>query len=168
MTHLMDTLHYRGLLQVVRRDRGIRVYDLSDRACRPHLEQDSDAKVDALIDILVNLYAPMPGPTLSYAVSRLRYAAPQFRTRLKAAFTPGKNQTRSQTSGRCRLVLAGRREPSLSFARRASAPARALRSSGLGPPPLRNVLGLAVSIRSLHARAETKIGILRSPHVVAR
>lgn len=91
MTHLMDTLHYRGLLQVVRRDRGIRVYDLSDRAClphpEPHSEDDADAKVDALIDILVNLYAPLPGQTLSYVVSRLRYAVPQFRTRLKAAFT---------------------------------------------------------------------------------
>src|SRR5258708_28040355 len=34
--------------------------------------------MDALMDVIVRKYAPLPGPSLSYAVRRLRYAVPQW------------------------------------------------------------------------------------------
>src|SRR5262249_56321164 len=40
----------------------------------------------------VNLYAPLPGPSLSYVVSRLRYAVPQWRTHLKPALARAKKR----------------------------------------------------------------------------
>ena len=83
-THLLDNLHYRGWLRVTRRDRGIRVYAVRepvvvDRALTPR------ERVDALVDVVVDLYAPLPAVTLSYAVNRLRYAVPQWRGLIKAA-----------------------------------------------------------------------------------
>ena len=82
-THMLEDLHYRGWLRVVRRDRGIRVY-----APREPLSDDERSpreRVDALVDIVVNIYAPLPGPSLSNVIARLRYAAPQWRKLLKDA-----------------------------------------------------------------------------------
>ena len=42
-------------------------------------------RVDALVDVVVNKYAPLPALSLSYAVRRLRYAVPQWRTHLPGA-----------------------------------------------------------------------------------
>jgi uncharacterized protein YcaQ len=77
-THVLDHLHYRGLLRVARRDNGIRVY-----VARPAAEPASGAaerraRLDALIDVALALYAPVPAPTMAWLVNRMRYAAPQF------------------------------------------------------------------------------------------
>ena len=42
-------------------------------------------RVDALVDVVVNKYAPLPALSLSYGVRRLRYAVPQWRTHLPGA-----------------------------------------------------------------------------------
>lgn len=84
-THMLDALHYDGKLGVVRREKGIRVYAthrhesaLFDAAARR-------ARIDALVDVLVNIYAPLPGTSLSYYVRRLRYAAPQLEKEVTGA-----------------------------------------------------------------------------------
>ena len=41
--------------------------------------------VDALVDVLVRKYAPLPGPSLAYVVNRLRYAVPQWQRDVKSA-----------------------------------------------------------------------------------
>jgi uncharacterized protein YcaQ len=86
-THLLDDMHYRGLLRVARRDRGVRVY--AANAPAPIGGGDDagtrDAKIDALVDIVVRKYAPLPGTSLSALVSRLRYAVPQWSGELKRA-----------------------------------------------------------------------------------
>jgi uncharacterized protein YcaQ len=75
-THLLDAMHYRGLLRVARREAGIRVYAVRSR---PHTHPSTPrARLDALIDVLVAKYAPLPAATLSPIVRRLRYAAPQL------------------------------------------------------------------------------------------
>ncbi len=84
-THLLDALHYRGALRVVGRERGIRLYAVRDR---PALALDAAgrrARVDALVDVVVGLYAPLPRQTLSRLVSRLRFAAPQWHSELPRA-----------------------------------------------------------------------------------
>jgi uncharacterized protein YcaQ len=82
-THMLEDLHYRGWLRVTRRDRGIRVY----AAREPLSESDLSTRerVDALVDTVVNIYAPLPAPSLSNVIARLRYAAPQWRKLLKDA-----------------------------------------------------------------------------------
>jgi uncharacterized protein YcaQ len=84
-THLLDAMHYRGLLRVVRRDAGIRVYGLNERASAGLNAAERRRRVDALVDVVVNIYAPLPARSLSSAVRRLRYAAPQWSSQLTAA-----------------------------------------------------------------------------------
>ena len=83
-THMLDDLHYRGWLRVTRRVRGIRLYAI--RETTPALERlPPRARIDRLVDVVVNLYAPLPSASLSYVVHRLRYAVPQWRGQLPAA-----------------------------------------------------------------------------------
>lgn len=83
-THMLDDMHYRGWLRVTRRDRGIRVYAIREAA--PAIERLSPReRVDRLVDVVVNLYAPLPSASLAYVVGRLRYAAPQWRGQLRGA-----------------------------------------------------------------------------------
>jgi uncharacterized protein YcaQ len=88
-THLMDEMHYRGLLRVVRREKGIRIYAVR---IAPEIDAASDASatIDALVDVVVNIYAPLTSPSLSYYSRRLRYAAPQLQNTLPAAFQRAK------------------------------------------------------------------------------
>jgi uncharacterized protein YcaQ len=84
-THLLVLMHYRGLLRVVRRDAGIRVYSAYE-APRPPVDKAGRAgRLDALVDVVVRKYAPLPGPSLSNLIARLRYAVPQWRRELKPA-----------------------------------------------------------------------------------
>jgi uncharacterized protein YcaQ len=84
-THLMDAMHYRGLLRVVRREAGIRIYGVNEHAPGRLDARERRARLDALVDVVVNVYAPLPAASLSYAVRRLRYAVPQWSHELTGA-----------------------------------------------------------------------------------
>jgi len=84
-THLLDLMHYRGLLRIVRRDAGIRVYGVREPAALRIDRAERARRVDALIDVAVNIYAPLPARSLTALVARIRYAAPQWKAELKPA-----------------------------------------------------------------------------------
>ena len=84
-THLLDALHYKGLLRVVRREAGIRIYGPHQHGTVPATSADRRARVDALVDAVVRIYAPLPAASLSFVVRRLRYAAPQWQGELQSA-----------------------------------------------------------------------------------
>jgi uncharacterized protein YcaQ len=84
-TYLLERMHYRGLVRVVRREAGIRVYEARATNATAVERSERDARLDALVDVVVNKYAPVPSASLSMLVSRLRYAAPQWRGALKRA-----------------------------------------------------------------------------------
>src|SRR4030081_2566098 len=89
-THLLDAMHYRGLLRVARRERGIRIY-----AAHQHDPEPLDAaacreRIDALVDAAVRIYSPLPGTSLAILVRRLRLAAPQWHGELKSALQRAK------------------------------------------------------------------------------
>jgi len=84
-THLLDDMHYRGLLRVVRREGGIRIYAQRQNGQGPTDVASRRAHIDALVDVLVRTYAPLPRRSLSHLVSRLRFAVPQWREELKPA-----------------------------------------------------------------------------------
>jgi uncharacterized protein YcaQ len=84
-THLLDAMHYRGLLRVAKRDRGIRIYTAHQHEPGPSNASTRRARIDALLDVVVNLYAPLPGPSLSARVRELRFAVPQWQGELTAA-----------------------------------------------------------------------------------
>lgn len=89
-THLLEAMQYYGMLRVLRRDAGIRVYGARELAPSIAVKASRAPRVDALVDVVVRLYAPLPGPSLSTLVGRLRYAAPQWRRELKAALQRAK------------------------------------------------------------------------------
>jgi uncharacterized protein YcaQ len=84
-THLLDLMHYRGLLRIVKREAGIRVYGARDRLAASVGRSERAARVDALVDVAVHKYAPLPGPSLAQLISRLRSAVPQWSDQLKPA-----------------------------------------------------------------------------------
>lgn len=75
-TRMLDVLHYRGLLRVVRRDRGVRVYGLTSARGGPAVPADREPvaaavgamtpqrRADGLILLLSQLYAPLPKASL--------------------------------------------------------------------------------------------------------
>src|SRR5690349_20432533 len=81
-THLLEAMHYRGLLRVVRRDAGIRVYAVHEHAAAPRDPAIRRARLDSLVDVILNKYAPLPAASLTMLVRRLRYAVPQWTNEL--------------------------------------------------------------------------------------
>ncbi len=84
-THLLDGMHYRGLLRVARREGGIRIYAAHAHPPAPLNAAARRERIDRLVDVIVCKYAPLPALSLSGLVSRLRYAVPQWRRELKDA-----------------------------------------------------------------------------------
>ncbi len=84
-THMLDALHYRGLLRVARREKGIRVYRTQRHEPETLDAAKRRARLDALVDVVVNLYAPLPATSLSFYVGKLRFAAPQWQTEISVA-----------------------------------------------------------------------------------
>lgn len=89
-THLLDALHYEGLLRVVRRESGIRLYAAHQHAEGPIDEADCQARLDRLADVAIRIYAPMPLGRLRTLLRRLQYAAPQWEKRIAGAFQRAK------------------------------------------------------------------------------
>ncbi|MGE3985911.1 MAG: crosslink repair DNA glycosylase YcaQ family protein, partial [Dehalococcoidia bacterium] len=67
----LDHLHQRGLLRVVRRDRGNRVYALTPAAVEALPGAD---RLRELALIAANLLAPLPKTTFSHVVTRIRHS----------------------------------------------------------------------------------------------
>jgi uncharacterized protein YcaQ len=95
-THLLDAMHYRGLLRVARRENGIRVYSAHQHEAGYGAgaidAAERHARIDALVDVVVRIYAPLTGASLSSLVGRLRFAVPQWQTELKSALQRAKER----------------------------------------------------------------------------
>jgi len=91
-THLLDAMHYRGMLRVARRENGIRIYTAHQHGPAPGDEAERRARLDALVDAAVHIYAPLPGACLSDLVRRLRFAVPQWQGGLKEALLRAKER----------------------------------------------------------------------------
>jgi uncharacterized protein YcaQ len=83
-TELLDGMHYRGLLRVARRDGGTRVYAVREDVA-PVDRAGIDARLDALIDLIVRKYSPLPDASLSQLVSYLGRGVPQWDAARKPA-----------------------------------------------------------------------------------
>ncbi len=91
-THLLNALHYRGLLRVVGREGGVRRYAVYEHGPKPADRAARQQRIDAIVDVAVHKYAPLPAASLSYIVGRLRYAVPQWRADLKGALQRAKTR----------------------------------------------------------------------------
>src|SRR5690242_18204710 len=86
-TQLLDGLHYRGLLRIARREGGVRVYAVREANAPP---ADQAATMDALVDIIVNKYAPLPASSLAQLVVFLKFAVPHWQDARKSALARAK------------------------------------------------------------------------------
>jgi uncharacterized protein YcaQ len=95
-TQLLDAMHYRGLLRVARRESGTRLYAVRDQQSPAG---DPDAALDALVDVIVRKYAPLPKRSLAELAGRLRHAAPQWAARRRAALQRARDRLPNATVG---------------------------------------------------------------------
>jgi uncharacterized protein YcaQ len=95
-THLLDAMHYRGLLRVARRDGGTRVYAVREPT---PTDLSPDRCLDTFVDLVAAQYAPLPATTLSQLVYRLRMAAPQWDKRRPAALARARERLSSAEVG---------------------------------------------------------------------
>ncbi len=77
-THLLEGLHYRGLLRVARREGGARIYQAIDHAPPDESPEARLARAGQLLDTVVRLYAPLPAASLGYLCGLLRYGVPHL------------------------------------------------------------------------------------------
>ncbi len=83
-TQLLDGMHYRGLLRVARREGGTRVYAVREDAT-PGGEQEIEGRLDALVDLIVGKYAPLPAASLAQLVGYLGNGVPQWKEACRPA-----------------------------------------------------------------------------------
>ncbi len=74
-TQLLDDMHYRGLLRIASRASGVRTY-----AARVAAQDvpDPQQAMDALVDVIVHKYAPLPERSLGELINHLRGGTPQW------------------------------------------------------------------------------------------
>jgi uncharacterized protein len=83
-TALLDGMHYRGLLRVVRRENGTRVYEAVEH---PAVDDDPAARHERARQLLLRIvdkYAPLPSASLGYLAQLLQYGAPHLKGETRA------------------------------------------------------------------------------------
>lgn len=91
-THLLEGMHYRGLLRVQRRDNGIRVYEAVAHTAVDDGPEGRARRAAALVDLIVHKYAPLPAASLTYLVRLLGYGAPHLAVQTQAALKHAREQ----------------------------------------------------------------------------
>ena len=76
--HLLEGLHYRGLLRVARRDGGTRIYQAIEHPPQDQSAEARLARAGQLLDTVMQLYAPLPAASLVYLCRLLRHGVPHL------------------------------------------------------------------------------------------
>ena len=76
--HLLAGLHYRGMLRVARREAGARVYQAIEHPPQDDSPEARLARAGQFLDRVVQLYAPLPAPSLGYLGRLLRQGVPHL------------------------------------------------------------------------------------------
>jgi uncharacterized protein len=87
-TQLLDAMHYRGMLRIAGRASGVRTYAAANHL--PQTTEDPAQAMDALVDVIVHKYAPLPERSLRELINMLRGGAPQWEAQRAAAFARAK------------------------------------------------------------------------------
>jgi uncharacterized protein YcaQ len=99
-THLLDDMHYRGMLRIARRESGTRIYAVREPVAELPDAVTAGARFDALVDVIMNKYAPLTAASLGHLMSLLCVGAPQWRTQRAAALARAKQRfTRVRLDG---------------------------------------------------------------------
>ncbi|MEP6720366.1 MAG: crosslink repair DNA glycosylase YcaQ family protein [Variovorax sp.] len=91
-THLLDGMHYRGMLRVARRDSGTRVYEAMAHPPCDESPAGRAQRAAALVDLVGRKYAPLPAASLTYLVRLLGYGAPHLSAQTRDALRQAREQ----------------------------------------------------------------------------
>lgn len=89
---VLDGMHDRGLLRIARRDAGVRVYAAREATPPPADAAVARARHDALVDLVLATYAPLPTATLGQRLSDRGGGVPQWRGERAAALSRAKTR----------------------------------------------------------------------------
>ncbi len=97
-TQLLDDMHHRGLLRIAGRVSGVRTYAampsqapvIAPITAEAGAAPAHHSPMDALVDVIVGLYAPLPERSLGELIGYLRGGAPQWHEHRHAAFQRAK------------------------------------------------------------------------------
>ena len=170
-THLLEDMHYRGLApRHPPRTRHPSLRGCGTRARAAAAGRSPRERVDALVDVVVNKYAPLPALVPVVCSSGVCATPSRSGTAQIGRRTGARESAAARTREWTASTGTGRRGSTVTRGspRRCGAAARAVRSGRLGPPALRAVLGMAVSFRGLHAGRQAQARLLRAAAAVAR
>jgi len=91
-TQLLDDMHYRGMLRIAARVSGVRTYAVSQPREPLAAPAGPTETMDALVDVIVRKYAPLPERSLGELISHLRGGAPQWADQRQIAFQRAKQR----------------------------------------------------------------------------
>ena len=101
-THLLEGLHYGGLLRVARREAGTRVYQAIEHAAQDESPEARLARAGQLLDMAVQLYAPLPAASLKYLCRLLRDGVPHLADEVRQVQERATSRyTHADVDGRC-------------------------------------------------------------------
>jgi uncharacterized protein YcaQ len=99
--HLLEGLHYCGLLRVAQRQAGTRVYQAIEHPPQDDSPGARRARASQLLDMVVELYAPLPAASLGYLCGLLRYGVPHLAAEVRQAQEHAKSRyAHAQVDGR--------------------------------------------------------------------
>lgn len=73
-TRALERLHFRGLLRVARREKGVRIYEDASPYHDPAVEHE---RLKHLALLVANIFGPCPRKSLQEALNRLRHSVPR-------------------------------------------------------------------------------------------
>jgi uncharacterized protein YcaQ len=96
-THLLDDMHYRGLIRVARREGGTRIYAIRAAVSDENASALPDASIesarfDTLVDVVMHKYAPLPAASLGQLLSLLVRGVPQWHEQRASALARAKQR----------------------------------------------------------------------------
>jgi uncharacterized protein YcaQ len=98
--HLLEGLHYRGLLRVARREAGTRVYQAIEHPPQDDSPEARLARAGQLLEMVVQLYAPLPAASLGYLCRLLRDGVPHLAAEARQVQEHAKSRyTHAQVDG---------------------------------------------------------------------
>jgi hypothetical protein len=164
-THLLDGMHYRGLLRVVRRDAGIRVYAVHEPTAAPadraRAARSSSTRWPTSSS---PKYAPLRLPSCMPSSAGCAYGAPQLARRHRGVRSRASRSGSRTRDRRRRLVLAAWRTGAVGETPATTVCAcsrRSTRSPGIAGAS--SAFGLGVPVRGVHAAARRKLGYYALP-----
>jgi uncharacterized protein len=93
-TQLLDAMHYMGMLRIEKRISGIRTYAVANL---PSESIPAEQAINALVDVIVAKYAPLPERSLADLIRLLRGGVPQWDELRATAFASAKKRLASAT-----------------------------------------------------------------------